>query len=295
MKKLGLALGGGFLRGAAHVGVLKVLEREGYKPDIIAGTSAGSIVAAFYAAGYSLDEIEQIFTSLKPRDVYDTWSTLINLFMIMASTVCGFFKLPWPLSTPLGLMKGKRLEKFLRQYLHDVRFTQLKMVLAITTVDINCGSKVIFVHKPLYRAYVADKIYLPGNKAADAVRASTAVPGLFEPKKIGTYLLIDGGLREQVPAEVLYDLGADVVLAVDVGYDGDLCTPVNGIAHLLLQTLDIIRHDSIKRELDQYADLLIRPILKDIGPLDFDRIKYAIDQGEVETERLLPQIKKLLS
>ncbi len=293
-KKFGLALGGGFLRGAAHIGVLKVLEREGCKPDIIAGTSAGSIVASFYAAGYSLEEIEQIFTSLKPRDVYDTWSTLTNLLLIMGSTVCSFFKLRWPFKTPLGLMSGNKLEKFLRNYLNEYRFARLKMLLAITSVDINCGAKVIFVNQPLRKIVMPDEVYLHNFKIADAVRASVAVPGLFEPKKIADYQLTDGGLREQVPAEVLHDIGADVVLAVDVGYDGDACSKVSGIAHLLLQTLDIIRQDSIKRALDQYADMIIRPVLEKISPFDFDRIQYAIDQGQAEAEKQLPEIKKLL-
>ncbi|MBO8136612.1 MAG: patatin-like phospholipase family protein [Desulfotomaculum sp.] len=292
-KKIGLALGGGFLRGAAHIGVLKVLEREKLEPDIIAGTSAGSIIAALYAAGWNTKKIEKLALSLKFKDVYDTWSALLNLLLIMGDMLGNFLKFSWPCKPPLGLMKGKNLEKFLAHQLRDSEFTNLKMTLAITAVDINCGSKVIFLRETLRAVGGPDEVYLYNIPVADAVRASTAVPGLFEPKEIKGYQLTDGGLREQVPAEVLYKMGADAILAVDVGYDGDSCTRVNSIAHLLMQTLDIIRHDAISRELKQYADLVIAPLIKDMGPLDFHRIPYAISQGEAAAREMLPEIKKL--
>nr|WP_238480900.1 patatin-like phospholipase family protein [Desulforadius tongensis] len=290
-----MALGGGFLRGAAHIGVLRVLEEEGYKPDIIVGTSAGSIAAALYAAGWSTDRIEKLARSIKLEDVYDTWSTLLNLLLIMGNMVCDFLKLPWPCRVPLGLMKGKRLEKFLNRYITDKEFKHLQMTLAITAVDINCGSKVIFLHEPLRPVGAPDEVYLSDVSVADAVRASTAVPGLFEPKTIKGYQLTDGGLREQVPAEVLHKLGADAILAVDVGYDGEACSRVSNIVHLLMQTLDIIRHDSINRELTTYADLVLRPPLAGIGPLDFHRIPYAISQGEAAAREMLPEIRKLFA
>ncbi|WP_031513401.1 patatin-like phospholipase family protein [Desulfofalx alkaliphila] len=293
-KKIGLALGGGFLRGAAHIGVLRVLEKEGFKPDMVAGTSAGSIVASLYAAGWSVDRIEDMALSLSAKEVYDDdLSTLVNIGLIAAGSITGIFKLPWPFKRPLGLMKGKRLQKFLDNNLQDQEFKDLQMLLAITAVDVNCGTKVIFVHEPVRISAALDEVYLRKGRVADAVRASTAVPGLFEPKTIGNYQLIDGGLREQVPAEVLHKLGADVVLAVDVGYDGDPYTRVNSIFHVLLQTLDIIRADAIKRELSQYADLVLRPPLSKISPMDFHRIPFAIAQGEKTAREMLPEIEKL--
>ncbi|MEG6616417.1 patatin-like phospholipase family protein [Peptococcaceae bacterium 1198_IL3148] len=295
-KKVGLALGGGFLRGTAHVGVLKVLEREGFKPDIVAGTSAGSIVAALYAAGCPIREIEKMAVNIKPEHVYDGWSTLANLFLIMGDYLSDFLHLKCPLRAPLGVMKGKNLEKFLKQLLSDINFSDLKMALAITAVDINVGSRVIFVQKPMLRQiFSPDVVYVRNAPVADAVRASTAVPGLFEPKRIGKYLLVDGGLREQVPAQVLKALGADVVLAVDVGYDGEPSSEVGSIAHLLLQTLDIIRNDAIQLELSHYADMVLLPVLKDISAVEFDRIPYAIAQGEAAAEKCLPQIRKLFN
>lgn len=292
-KKIGLALGGGFLKGAAHIGVLKVLEREGFKPDIIAGTSAGSIVASLYAAGWPIKRIEKLARSLKVKDVYDTWPAVINLLAMTGDAVCDLLKLPWPGKVPLGIMKGRQLEKFLNQHIKDKEFKHLRMTLAITAVDINCGSKVIFLHKPLRAVGGPEEVYLYNIPVAKAVRASTSVPGIFEPETIEGYQLTDGGLREQVPAEVLHKLGADVILAVDVGYDGDSCTKVNGIIDLLLQTLDIIRHDSINRELTHYADLVLKPLLPNIGPLDFDRIPFAISQGEAATREMMPKIKEI--
>lgn len=292
-KKIGLALGGGFLRGAAHIGVIKVLEQEGFKPDIVAGTSAGSIVASLYAAGWPIERIEKLALTLNRDDVYEKWSTIYNFALMAGSMVAGFLKIPWPLRTPLGLMSGKRLERYLNKHLGDSEFKNLQMVLAITAVEINCGVKVVFVHEPLRVMTQPDEVYLHKGRVADAVRASTSVPGLFEPKVIDGYQLIDGGLREQVPAEVLHKLGADVVLAVDVGYDGDPCSRVGNLVHVLQQTVDIIRNDAIKRELNQYADLVIRPPLKNISPMDFHRIPYAIAKGEETARNMLPQIQKI--
>jgi NTE family protein len=293
-KKIGLALGGGFLRGTAHVGVLKVLEREGMKPDIVAGTSAGSIVAALYAAGWSVEDIEKMALSLKPKNVYDGCSTLANLLLIMGDYLTGVLKIKWPFRTPLGVMKGKRLECFLRRLLKGAEFKNLKTTLAITAVDINTGCKVIFVQQPMMRSTMSqDTVFIRNIPVADAVRASTAVPGLFEPKRIGRYLLSDGGLREQVPAQVLKALGADEVLAVDVGYDGEPTSEVTNIVHMLLQTLDIIREDAIQCELGHYADMVLLPVIKDISAVEFDRIPYAIAQGEKAAEEYLPQIRRL--
>ena len=292
-KKIGLALGGGFLRGVAHIGVLKVLEKHGLKPDLVAGTSAGSIVASLYAAGWSIKKMEKLALSLRPYQIYDRWSTVCNLFSIMGSVAADCLRFSWPFTTPLGVMKGKRLDCFLRYHLGDIDFKQLKFTLAITAVDINSGSKVIFVHQPLFRSmHNQDIIFMRDVKVDQAVRASTAVPGVFEPKRINNRVLVDGGLREQVPAEVLKALGADVVLAVDVGYDGE-SKEVRNIIHLLVQTLDIIRNDAIKRELDQSADLVLRPIIKDMSPVDFHLIPHAIAQGEKAALACLPQIKKL--
>lgn len=293
-KKIGLALGGGFLRGVAHIGVLKVLEEHGLQPDVVAGTSAGSIVASLYAAGWPIKDMEKLALSLRPDQIYDRWSTIGNLVSIAGNVVADCLRIPWPFAPALGVMKGRRLECFLKHYLGDINFKQLKFTLAITAVDINSGARVIFVHQPLLRAVQQDVVFMRNVKVDQAVRASTAVPGVFEPKRINNRLLVDGGLREQVPAEVLKALGADIVLAVDVGYDGE-SKEVTNIIHLLVQTLDIIRNDAIKRELDQSADLVLRPIIDKMGPLDFHLIPHAIAQGEKAALACLPQIKKLFS
>lgn len=294
-QKIGLALGGGFLRGVAHIGVLKVLERHGFRPDIVAGTSAGSIVASLYAAGWPINKMERFALNLQPQQVYDRWSTVGNLFSITGSVIADYLHLPWPQPPPLGVMKGKRLECFLRRHLGNIDFKQVKYKLAITAVDINSGARVIFVHRPMFRALFAeDVVFMHHVKVDQAVRASTAVPGVFEPKRINNRLLVDGGLREQVPADVLKALGADVVLAVDVGYNGE-SKEISNIINLLVQTLDIIRHDNIKRELDQSADLVLRPIIKNMGMADFHLIPAAIAQGEKTAESCLPQIEKLFT
>lgn len=210
-RKFGLALGGGFLRGAAHIGVLKVLTSEGFKPDLVAGTSAGSIIASLYCSGWSPERLEKIALKLKPGYFYDLYSTIINLGGMAIAALLDFFKLPFYINVPLGLTSGRRLKAWLEGELERKTFYDLGTTLAITSVDINTGQRIVFVSgaKEYDRLRVSkDIVFIRGVKVADAVVASCAVPGFFTPKKIGIRLLVDGGLRENIPVEVLSLMGA---------------------------------------------------------------------------------------
>ncbi|MGB9826338.1 MAG: patatin-like phospholipase family protein, partial [Desulfofundulus sp.] len=174
-------------------------------------------------------------------------------------------------------------------------FRQLGKLLAITSVDIQTGHRIIFVSEDVtFSPPPEDIFFIRGIPVAKAVRASCAVPGLFEPKKIGDRLLVDGGLRENVPVEVLHLLGADVVVGVDVGYEGEHSRPIHNMVQILTQSLDIIGNEVTRVKLENYADLVIRPVLTGVTPWDFSRNAYCIAQGEKAARALVPELKRML-
>lgn len=297
--KLGLALGGGFLRGTAHIGFIDILEREGLQVDFIAGTSAGSIVAALYAqGGLTPAEMEKAALGLTARDVFDMAPTMCNLLLMGGKVAADIFRLPFPLRPPLGFMKGDRLERLVNQWVGSTRtFSQLEKTLAIVTVDINTGTLVIFLAGGFHARTVIppeDKIFVHDVTVARAVRASCAVPGMFEPVQMGGWLLVDGGIRNNVPADIVRQMGADVVVAVDVGYDGSTCKNVASLTDLLAQSLDIMGTEGVMIKLKKYADVVVRPVIKNVSPWDFDRVGYCIRQGRKAGYQAVPVIRRAL-
>ncbi|GAB6181878.1 patatin-like phospholipase family protein [Desulfotomaculum defluvii] len=294
-KKIGLALGGGFVLGAAHVGVLKVLEENGIKPHVIAGTSAGSMVAALYASGWTVSELEEMVRSLKPGMFIDELAAVENFFVMSFQLLLNAFRLPYPFRVPLGLMRGVKLERFIKSMLGKKVFEKVPMQLAITSVDIASGKKVIFLSQQDRLKLVSrgDQVFISGVPVWEAVRASTAVPGIYEPKRLSNYLLVDGGLRENVPAQVLKRLGANVVIAVDLGNDGEESTVPRNVIEIMEQTLDIIRSEALEHVLDGNTDVRIRPLFKGVGAWEFQKIPHIISQGEKATRELLPEILRV--
>ncbi|MDX1585162.1 MAG: patatin-like phospholipase family protein [Balneolaceae bacterium] len=173
---IGVALGSGAALGAAHVGVLRALEEYRIKPTYMAGTSIGALVAALYAFGKSVDEIEEIAISLDWLDISD-----IKL-------------------SKLGLLTNNEIGELLDEHLGEVTFDEAKIKLAVVATDISNGEKVI----------------LNKGKVSDAVEASACIPVIFEPVEIDGRMLVDGGLLESVPVSVLKDFGAEATIAVDV-------------------------------------------------------------------------------
>ncbi|WP_027366035.1 patatin-like phospholipase family protein [Desulfotruncus alcoholivorax] len=291
---VGLALGGGVLRGMAHIGVLRALREAGIPVDMVAGTSAGSIVAALYASGYSPRQMQEIVEKLKSRDIFDYASLMGNLFLIAGDTTAGLLRIPYPFRKPLGLMKGIKLDVLLNKWLGQTRlFAQTKIPLAIVAVDVRDAGLVIFLDGDIATRTVLppeDK-YISNQKISLAVRASSSVPGMFEPVRLGERLLVDGGLRDNVPASVLRRMGADIVIAVDVGYDGSSTHRVDNIFDIVVQSYEIMMSESMNLKIERYADVIIRPVIK-MGPWEFERIGYCIKQGELETRKKVDEIKR---
>lgn len=192
-KKIGLALGGGAVFGAAHIGVLKAVEELKIPVSFIAGTSIGAMVSAFYAFGVGLPELEKIAKDLR-------WLDISGLTL-----------------SEFGLLSNKKLGELLGERIGDVELSQSKIPLAMVATDITTGERVV----------------LKDGKLAPAVMASTCIPGIFKPVEIGERLLVDGGIVENVPLSPLHELGADYVIAVDLNANHKYKKPENIIEVLL--------------------------------------------------------------
>ncbi|MEW5785039.1 MAG: patatin-like phospholipase family protein [Bacillota bacterium] len=251
-RKIGLALGSGLARGLAHIGVLKVLLQAGVRIDYIAGTSMGSVVAALFAGGLKMKFIERLALRISRQIWMD-------------------FTLP-----RMGLIAGDRLEELLYLLTGRRNIEEFSLPLAVVAVDLESGKRVV----------------LRSGPAARSVRASCSIPGIFSPVELGGKLLVDGGVLERVPSSVVREMGADLVIAVDVDYDAAEYK-INNIFDVLSKTLDIMSRE-ICRSQYQEANILITPAMKDLAPFHFHRAKEAIARGEEAARQALPLLKLMI-
>lgn len=248
-KRIGLALSGGAVRGAAHLGVLEVLEREGIRPDMVAGVSAGSAVGALYCAGYSVEQMKAIALELQ-------WSKLIRLCR-----------------PGLSLFDTSKLEAYVDELLSGRTFEQLDIPFIALAVDILTGQEVV----------------LKEGRVARAVRASCAVPGLFTPIEWGEHLLVDGGLVNNVPVQVLRDSGADYVIAVDLGTGSLRSQRPRNVFEIWMLTLNALVR--LIHSESALADCTICPDVADLSMVDFEDTAELICRGRQAAEAKIEQLK----
>ncbi|HUX91970.1 MAG TPA: patatin-like phospholipase family protein [Gallionellaceae bacterium] len=251
--KIALALGGGAARGFAHVGVIKALEAQGIVPDIIVGTSAGSVVGALYAAGYNGFELQQLSMQMDESQVSD-WSMPNR-----------------------GVIKGEALQDFINQAVKHRTLEKMKKVFAVVATDLSSGEMIVF---------------RTGNTGM-AVRASSAVPGVFQPVSINGHEYVDGGLVAPVPVRVARSLGADFVIAVDIS-DKPQNSKTESSADVLLQTFNIMGQTISRTELPT-ADIVISPLTPGISSTDFKDRHLAVLQGEKAVAAILSELKEKLA
>ena len=251
--KIALALGGGAARGFAHVGVIKILEASGISADIVVGTSAGSLVGALYAGGYSGFELQKIALKFDETSVGD-----------------------W-IFPDRGFIKGESLQNFVNKALNNRPLEKLNKTFAVIATDLRSGAAVVF---------------RTGNTGI-AVRASSSVPGVFQPVNISGKEYVDGGLVHPIPVRVAKSLGADIVIAVDVA-SKPKSTKVADMIDILLQTFNIMSESISAYELAE-ADVVIRPNVANIGPADFDQKHFAILEGEKAAQAAIAAIREKIS
>jgi len=251
---IGLALGGGFARGYAHLGVLKELEAHQIPVACISGSSIGSILGAAYASGVPLAHIVERCGEVRFHD-FARWRV-----------------------SRLGLASNDRLGALIHRFFDSRQFEDLQLPLAIVATDLGTGDPVVFRQGSL----------------ADAIRASCAFPGLFEPVQIGTRYLADGGLVAPVPTRAARELGAETVIGICVGlHDGHRGAPKN-IFQVVSRAVSAAQKNQLEAW-ERHADLVLRPSVQSLAWDDFDRIEEAMEAGAAAARAAIPKIRRLLN
>lgn len=302
-KKIGLALGSGAARGLAHIGVLKVLEREGIPISAIAGTSIGALIGALYASGVSPERMEEVARNVD-------WKRLARLID--------------PIFPTSGLIDGKKVAHFMAEILPVRTFEELRIPLAVVATDVETGEPLIIRRGDLL----------------SALRAAIAFPGIFTPARFGSRFLVDGGLLNPVPADVVRAMGVEVIVGVCAipgvqkratetylpsadgekgrnperfssgwieqlvgdllksrsgeGENGENGRRPPGLLRVCAQSVAIMENEiNALRLARDRIDLLIRPELGAITLLEFHRAGEAIRAGEIATEALIDRLRSL--
>ncbi|AOA59072.1 patatin-like phospholipase family protein [Acinetobacter larvae] len=249
---IALALGGGGAKGFAHIGVIKVLESHGIKPKIVTGTSAGSFVGSIYASGKSPYQMQQLALQLKESDLRDL--TLNSR----------------------GIVQGQKLQDYINRQVGNKAIEQFPIRFAAVATRLDSGKKAEFIK---------------GN-TGQAVRASCSIPNVFVPTKIGTQEYVDGGLVSPIPVQTARDMGADIVIAVDISARPAANQSMN-MWGLLDQTINIMGQQSINQELSK-ATVVIQPKVGHLGTLDLKASNQAILEGEKAAQAKITAIQSAI-
>lgn len=293
---VGLALGGGALRGLAHVGVLQVLAEAGLQVDVVAGTSMGGLVSALYAVGWTPEQMEALSLSLRRDQLYDPalrWRDLVSLAMWLSASFYGW---PWrrDVQSPAGLLRGDKLEEQLRLWTGSARLGDVKVPLAVLAADLLTGRPVVFAppaFTPGIAARIPEAAVVSEATLAEACRASTAVPGIFVPKPLGGYSLVDGGIVDNVPAGLLRAMGADVVIAVDVA--GARRPAGASFWEVVAGSIEVMTDARARSQLALHADYVLHPDPPDLSLLDLEHVPEAIEAGRRAARAALSELAEL--
>jgi NTE family protein len=250
---IGLALGGGAARGFAHVGVIKALEAQGIVPDLVVGTSAGSVIAALYATGLSGNDLNRIAINLDEASITDWANPFSNKFG--------------------GLIKGDALQNEVNRLVGNRHIDKMKIPLGIVATDLQTGNPILF---------------RTGN-TGQAVRASCSVPGVFSPAVIANREYVDGGLTSPVPIRFAKQMGADIVIAVNISSEPS-AQSFSGTIGVILQTTTIMGKSINQFELPN-ADILIQPELSNMKGTDFKSRNAAVLAGEIAAQSKMNELK----
>lgn len=283
----GLALSGGGIRGATHVGVIMAMEEAGLYPNAIAGTSAGSIVAGLYSLGYNGKRLKQVV-----EEIYK------NQKWFMDYDIGGMVKCACKLMLRCepclkGLIKGDNLERFINELTWGVKVSECGIDTVIPTVDILSGETVVYTNYNVFKKDVCDYIYGDDEVLSKVIRASCSVPAVFVPKKIGDRVLVDGGVTNNLPVDMLIQNGSKNVIAVDI--TGKFVKPENiNIVNVAYSSLNIM--SSCLKELTSTGEMInLKPKLPEEATLlNFDAMERCMEIGYEYTRSMIPTIKSII-
>ncbi len=281
-RKWGLALGAGGFHGIAHIGVLRALAQAGLQPDLVAGTSAGAVAAGLYAAGVPLGEAADTIANMATRQMLDFAGGLRSM-------------VPGVILSRTGIIQGDVIENALERLTGGRTLTDARPPVAIEAVDIESGELVVmssFVPQgppPLPRT-----VFLTEARLSQAIRASISIPGLFVPKELGGRALVDGGVRDMVPAAVLKAMGAQVVVGVDILSGQEQRVEVNTFPEVIMRAIALLERETVRERLNSLADAVIAPVLPPLTSFDREAIARHIRLGEEAARTQIPAIRRLL-
>lgn len=250
-RKIGIALSGGALHGAAHIGVLRVLESEGIFPEIVAGTSAGAIIGSAYAAGVSISVISEMFQKA-------SWPDIVKI----------------SLKNNLSLFDTQPLENFIRKNIGNFTFETLPRKFAVIACELLSGKRVVLDNGPV----------------APAVRASAAFPGILSPVKLDGRLLVDGGVVDNLPAGLVHEMGADYVIAVDLSTPIQLCNIPGNLFEIVMAVVNLMQARSALPA-PSLMDCYIKPEVSDLSAWSFGDSKELERRGIIAAEKVIQQLK----
>ena len=276
--KIGLALSGGGVRGAAHVGAIKALEENGIKIDAVGGTSAGSIVGSLYAMGYTTDEMYKLFQyfsksvmAISPRDIFGGMKEVrgIRLGGITSSH-----------NIELAIEEAAKLKNI-------TNIKDIKMPITIPTTDLISDREIIFTNNE----NIQGEEYIHDIEIGKAVRASCSFPGMYAPFEYDKYQFADGGIFDNLPVAQTRKLGVDKVIAIKFGLKSP--RKQKTLYNIAMQSLDLMTENLIKESVKQ-SDYVIEIALKDVKPFSINKLEYAYQQGYLQTLDHIIKLKKEL-
>jgi len=258
--KVGLALGSGGSWGLAHIGVLKVLEENNIPIDYIAGSSMGAIIGAYYSLNPNIKELEKTISSLTK------WRLMKLIDISIPKT---------------SLLSGNKIRRFLEKLIGDKYFSDTKIPFKIVTADLESGKEIV----------------ISKGKLVDAIMASISIPGIFPPRRLQEGLLVDGGLINATPTNVVKEMGSDVVIGVDLTMQSKIELKEPNIYQTLMRSYEILRTQSTKFNIDENGEnlLILKPNITELRKFKFYEIQKFVEEGDRIARKDLPKIKKLMN
>ena len=253
--KVALVLGGGAVKGFAHIGVIRVLEQEKIPLHMIVGTSVGSLIGGLYAANPDAFQLEWLAFKIEKNDILD--------FSIVYSK--------------LGPVQGVKLESFVEQNVKAKKIEDTRIPLFPVATDLNTG----------------ETVTLEKGSLARAIHASCAIPGVFVPVTFGNRTLVDGGITDNVACDVARNKGADIIIAVNLQKDVKNYQ-IDSVIDIITQSVNIMMRETSKQKL-QGADVVIEPDVKDVSLFDFSQKKMLMEEGIKAARKAVPKIKELIA
>ena len=283
--KLGLALSGGGIRGAVHIGALKAFEENNIKIDIIGGTSSGSLVAALYAMGYSPIHIYELFKRYGKEITNVGASSIIN--GVGGYIVNKKFNIS-------GISDGKAIEELYNEFAsrkNIFKMSDIKMPIVIPAIDIGDGKEYVFTNRKSKKSNKIYDKYITDIPIGSAVRASSSFPGVFCPYEYKKHIFLDGGTINNIPVDEVFAQGADRVITVK--FEPIKINNQSNVMDIVLRTIDIMGNKIIEDEVKKSDYILEIPTDDEMGFLDSNQIEKCYEFGYKETINKMEEIKKI--